>query len=163
MKRGLLLQDLFVGVSRGGCGEPICDWQRYTARSSTTSIKFACWTNAPAPVKANSVSIFPWRFRCFHWMYLFAGGFSIWNCSIREGFSLPDWLLRWTFSVVRDGNWMKSRACVRCVRLERTIGKAQITAPVTCFLLCLRAFVMCWAFCLRCSLHRAHLTSYWPM
>ncbi|XP_077536215.1 uncharacterized protein LOC144148574 [Haemaphysalis longicornis] len=44
----------FVGVSRGGCGEPICDWQRFTARSSTTSIKFACWTNAPAPVKANS-------------------------------------------------------------------------------------------------------------
>ncbi|XP_077526295.1 uncharacterized protein LOC144139181 [Haemaphysalis longicornis] len=54
MKRGLLLQDSFVGVSRGGCGEPICDWQRFTARSSTTSIKFACWTNAPAPVKANS-------------------------------------------------------------------------------------------------------------
>ncbi|XP_077558116.1 uncharacterized protein LOC144173657 isoform X2 [Haemaphysalis longicornis] len=54
MKRGLLLQDLFVGVNRGGCAEPICDWQRYTARSSTTSVKFACWTNAPAPVKANS-------------------------------------------------------------------------------------------------------------
>ncbi|XP_077537257.1 uncharacterized protein LOC144149520 [Haemaphysalis longicornis] len=54
MKRGLLLQDLFVGVSRGRCGEPICDWKRYTGRCSTTSIKFACGTNAPAPVKANS-------------------------------------------------------------------------------------------------------------
>lgn len=62
-------------MSRGGCDKLVYDWQRYTARSSTT-IKSECSTNAPATGEDNSVSMFTQRFARFYCMYVLAGDFS---------------------------------------------------------------------------------------